>query len=192
MNCEEVRQCLANAFDADVPVPPKAVLHVDQCRGCARYQAELDALDGDLLRTAAPAVPGDLAARIKLAVAEERPGARRPAGVRWVVGTAACAAAIVTGWLYPLPWDVRLWWQEADAWRDPQAWHALATQLGQPFQDLWNAVAGLFEQSTGLLSPWLLWGGAGVAALVLVLFNAFEAHHLGMTTRREGSRHARG
>ncbi len=192
MKCEVIRRRLAASFDACTPLTRETKAHLEGCAGCARYRAELDALEMDLREAPAPTAPEGLAARVKKAVAEERRGARQPAAARWGAGLAACISAALAGWFYPLPWNMRLWWHEVDAWRDPQAWHALGAQMALPFREVWSMGTGWLEQGTGLLSPLLLWSGVGGAALVLVLFNAFEAHHLGTTAGRKSTRHARG
>jgi len=191
MNCEVTRQRLADAFDGGAPPPPDALAHAAVCPDCGAYRAALAALEADLRDISVPAADPALAARVRGAVTEERRARRESVLVRGGLAAAAVLAAAAAGWRYPLPWDARAWWQQADASWDPAAWQALGTEMLAPFHDLWSAAGAWAARGTDLLSPLLLWGGVGAAALVLVLYNAFEAHSLG-GARQNGPRRGRG
>lgn len=192
MRCDLTRLGLDAAFDAGTPLPEALSQHLEHCPACARYQRALASIDYDLLAEPAPPVPKDLTERVKFSVAQEQPHQRVPMSVRWVTGALLCVSAAVTGWFYPLPWDVRLWWGQADAWHDPEAWRALLAQLASPVLDTWQSIVALLAESTSALSPTLLWGGVAVGTLVLVLFNALEARFLDTGSRGRSSRQARG
>jgi len=182
MKCQTIRKRLEREFDEGGPRAAGVEDHLETCRACQRYAAQLAELDGALGRLPAPMPSPGLAMRVQRRIASQRMYTRA------ALIAAAAALLAVSGWFYPLPIRPAAWWSAASMpvleydwyglleWRPGLAWQDVARTLSAPVLALWRVVGARVPAGFGP-SPLVVWGALSALALSFVGLNGWQAAH---------------